>query len=101
MFLGSCNHVAGLLFRVEAAVLLGVTHSTCTSKLALWTIPSKKKTIQPGKLSSFFIKQDRYDKKVLKETVEQAKVKAIRKLDYVPMTESGKKFISHPKKVRE
>ena len=32
--LGSCNHVAGLRFRVEAAVLIGVTHPTCTSMLA-------------------------------------------------------------------
>ena len=41
--LGSCNHVAGLLFRVEAAVLIGVTHPTCTSMLASWNVPSKKK----------------------------------------------------------
>ena len=30
--IGSCNHVAGLLFRVEAAVF-GVAHQTCTSRL--------------------------------------------------------------------
>ena len=27
--IGSCNHVAGLLFRVEATVLTGVAHPTC------------------------------------------------------------------------
>ena len=32
--LKGCNHVAGLLFRVEAAVLIGVTHPTCNSMLA-------------------------------------------------------------------
>ena len=42
-FLGSCNHVVGLLFRIEDAVLIGVTHRTCTSNLASWNIPSKKK----------------------------------------------------------
>ena len=42
-FIGSCNHVVGLLFRIEAAVLIGVTHPTCTSNLASWNIPSRKK----------------------------------------------------------
>ena len=31
-----------MLFRIEAAVLLGVTHPTCTMQLAKWNIPSKK-----------------------------------------------------------
>ena len=39
----SCNHVAGLLFRVEAVVLTGVAHPTCTSKLSEWNIPKGKK----------------------------------------------------------
>ena len=47
--LGSCNHVAGLLFRVDAAVLIGVTHPFCTSMLASWNVPSKKKQIIPGR----------------------------------------------------
>ena len=34
----SCSHVAGHLFRVEAAVLIGVTHPTCTSMLASWNV---------------------------------------------------------------
>ena len=36
----SCNHVAGLLFRVEFAVLRGITKPTCTDRLAVWTVPS-------------------------------------------------------------
>ena len=32
--IGSCNHVAELLFHVEAAVLIGVAHPTCTSRLS-------------------------------------------------------------------
>ena len=31
---GSCNHVAGMLFRIEAAVIAGVTKPTCTSRLS-------------------------------------------------------------------
>ena len=38
--LGSCNYVTGLLFRMEAAVLIGVTHPTCTSMVASWNLPS-------------------------------------------------------------
>ena len=38
---GSCNHVAGLLFRAEAAVLTGLSNPTCVS--AAWNIPSTKK----------------------------------------------------------
>ena len=51
--LGSCNHVAGLLVRVEASVLIGVTHPTCTSMLPAWNIPSKKKQIIPGPIKDF------------------------------------------------
>ena len=40
--LGSCNHVTGLLFRIEAAVLLGHAHQTCTSQLSQWNITSHK-----------------------------------------------------------
>ena len=41
--IGSCNHVAGLLFRVEEAVLTGVAHPPCTSRLSEWNIPKGKK----------------------------------------------------------
>ena len=37
--LGSCNHVAGMLFRIEAAVITGVTRPTCMSRLSEWTVP--------------------------------------------------------------
>lgn len=43
--LGCCNHVVGTLFRVEAAVLTGVTKPTCTSKSCQWNIPSNNKKI--------------------------------------------------------
>ena len=49
----SCNHVAGLLFRVEAAVLTGLSDSTCTSVSAAWNIPSIEKQIMPDEISKF------------------------------------------------
>ena len=45
--LGSCNHVAGMLFRIEAAVITGITKPTCTSQLSEWVIPSKKTNVDP------------------------------------------------------
>ena len=43
--LGSCNHVTGMLFRVEAAVSSGITKPTCTSKLSVWNVPAPTKTL--------------------------------------------------------
>ena len=47
---GSCNHVTGLLFRVEAAVLIGYCSPTCTDTLATWNVPKSKKQIQPDEV---------------------------------------------------
>ena len=40
--IGSCDHLAGLLFRVEAAVLIGVAHPTCTTRRSEWNVPKGK-----------------------------------------------------------
>ena len=37
------NNEAGLLFCVEATVLTGVAHPTCTSTLSEWDVPKGKK----------------------------------------------------------
>ena len=39
---GMCNHAAALLFRVEAAVRLGLTNPSCTTKSCEW-LPNRKK----------------------------------------------------------
>ena len=70
-------HVAGILFRVEAAVLIGVTYPTCTSILASWNVPSKKKQIIPGRLKDFLFKSESCSKKSLeRDTVDRLKKKA-------------------------
>ena len=68
--LGSCNHVAGMLFRIEAAVITGITKPMCTSQLSEWVIPSKKTNVDPGKLSDFVIRKDHYRKKAAAPTKE-------------------------------
>ena len=78
--LGSWYHVAGLLFRVEAAVLIGVTHPTCTSMLASWNVPSKKKQINPGRIKDFLFKSESYTKNSLElDTADKLKKKAERR----------------------
>ena len=74
--LGSCNHVARLLFRVEATALTGYCNLTCTSTLATWNIPRGKKQIQPNEVSKFLFTHNTYIKKATQETLEKQKIKA-------------------------
>ncbi|WAR01055.1 hypothetical protein MAR_025427 [Mya arenaria] len=47
--LGCCNHVAGVLFRVEDAVKRGITKKSKTSVLATWNVPRTKPVMRPFK----------------------------------------------------
>ena len=90
-----------MLFRIEAAVLTGVTHPTCTMETAKWNVPSKKKVIKPGKLETFLVKQDHYMRKATALSTEEAKRNAKRKLDYTPMNDKSKNYFSDPDKARK
>ena len=63
----NCNHVAGLIFQIGAAVLIGVTHSVCTSNLASWNIPNNTKKITPGPIKNFLFKTEKYSGKSLEK----------------------------------
>ena len=89
-----------MLFRFEIANLMGDTQKTCTSKLCEFVVPSNKKKVVPGSLSSFLIKNENYSKLVTSETNEQARLRLKRKLDYLPMSDSGKKLVSDKKRMR-
>ena len=98
--LGSCNHVAGFLFRVEAVALIGVTHPTCTSMLASWNVPSKKKQIIPGRIKDFLLKSESYTKKSLEiDTLHRLKKKAERRT-FLTMSNSQFTQLGDKKKVR-
>ena len=43
--MGACNHVAGLMFRVEAAVRSGLTDPACTSKPCTWNLPVQRRDV--------------------------------------------------------
>ncbi len=65
--LGTCNHVAGLLFRVEAAVRCGLTDPACTAQTCKWNLPSQRSDVlsEPAKACSIswnkghYMNQDR------------------------------------------
>ena len=83
---GSCNHVAGLLFRVEAAVLTGLSNPTCTSVSAAWNIPSTKKQIMPDEISKFTFTNETYLKKATQESDEARKERAETEQNFRVMT---------------
>ena len=57
-----CNHIIGLLFRVENAVKSGVTKPTCTSQACAWKIPANKVVPdRPVVLSNQKWTKDQYD----------------------------------------
>lgn len=55
--LGSCNHIAGVLFRIEHAVKTGLTNPKSTSKPCIWNTPKLKTRIQPGKIVNFCVEK--------------------------------------------
>ena len=57
---GSCNHVAGVLFRVEHFVRNGYTGLTCTSQSSQWDVPEDAWVNKPLRLSQINWKKDKY-----------------------------------------
>ena len=49
-----------LLFRVESAVLLGITKPSCTDSLAKWNVPSTKTQVNPGPVSYVVFKKNHH-----------------------------------------
>ncbi|XP_066934311.1 uncharacterized protein [Clytia hemisphaerica] len=99
--LGSCNHVAGLLFRVEAAVLQGITQETCTDIPSDWNRPKTKKQVKPGKLSNFLIKQDRLDKRFSEQSsLKKKKAAQQARINYNPAPSPLKMNIANKKLMR-
>ena len=51
----TCNHVASLLFRVEAANRFGI--ASCTSRQCKWDVPKDTKSMEPALISSMNFKK--------------------------------------------
>ena len=58
----SCNHVAAVLFRVEAAVKAGLRDPTRTSLKATWVVPASNVKVHTGPISELNIEVHRYGK---------------------------------------
>ena len=56
----TCNHVAALFFRVEAAVTSGLTNTSCTVKSCEW-LPNRK-DVKPIKLKDINLQRDDFGK---------------------------------------
>ena len=56
----TCNHVAAMLFCVEAAVRAGWTNPTCTSQKARWIIPAPKTVVEVTPISELEIEVHKY-----------------------------------------
>lgn len=56
----TCNHAAGMIFRVEHANRMG--YSACTSIPCSWNVPSEKTSYGPKEVSSMTVKKSQYGK---------------------------------------
>ena len=74
--------VAGLLFRVAAAVSKGLSNPTCTSVSTAWNNPSTKIQIIPDEISKFIFTNDTYMKKATQESEEARKERAEAKQNF-------------------
>ena len=90
-----------MLFRIEAAVITGVTRPTCTSRLSEWTVPSKNNDIIPGRISKVLIKKDHCTKKATAPTKKEQIETVTRKNKFSPMSTTQETYFNQPKKVRE
>ena len=97
---GSCDHVVGLLFRIEAAVLTGLSNPTCTSVSAAWNIPSTKKQITLDETSKFIFTNDTYMKKATQESEEAREERAEAKQNFRVIRNSQYEAFQNHKNVR-
>ena len=68
----TCNHVAAAMYRVEAAVRIGLTNPACTSNVNEWL--QNRKTIEPKK-KKIKISVDKILARVEKKTLLVASLK--------------------------
>ena len=73
---GSCNHVVGMLFRIEAAVANGATRPSKTSMSCQWNIPSGNKLhLTATKAEQLYFTKTKYGKSCTTEKQKVAKIK--------------------------
>ena len=96
---GSCNHIAGLLFRVESAVLRGITKPTCTDRLAMRKVPQAKTDLSPCPVSKIVFKKDHYRTSLSVDRGRQA-ANVTGWLSFSPLSTEQEDFVKNEDKVR-
>ena len=84
----TCNHVAAALFRIEAAVRLGLTNPACTSSSSEW-LPNRQEVI-PSKIKDISFDRDDFAQRGKKK---RTLVPSPRK-NYNPLANSNLKLLS-------
>ena len=96
---GSCNHIAGLLFRVKAAVLRGLTNPTCTDRLARWTVPPTKTELSPCPVSKITFEKDHYRTAFSIDRDRQA-ANISSRLEFSPLSAEQELYVENKQSVR-
>ena len=63
----TCTHVAAAMYRVEAAVRIGLNNPACTSNANEW-LPNRK-TIEPKNIKDLDTSRDDFGQRGKKETI--------------------------------
>ena len=84
----TCNHVAAALFRVEAAMRLGLTNPACTTKACEW-LPNRK-DVQPVKIKDLNFNRDDFAKRGKK----RKKMLSTPKRNYNPLINNNQKTLT-------
>ena len=96
--LGSCNHIAGVLLRIEHAVKMGMTKPTSTGKLCEWTVPARKTKVNLKKISDFVWKKSCYSK-MLTDVNQENEISA-KKRNFTPLTKTQETRLGDRSQIR-
>ncbi|KAK7115821.1 uncharacterized protein [Littorina saxatilis] len=88
--MGSCNHIAGLLFRVESEVKTGATKYVPTEQQCSWVVPGGPVIRNPGMWKDAYVVRDSYRQK----RTRQEKIEAQRaKQNFQPFSEEHQEML--------
>ena len=96
---GSGNHIAGLLFRIESAMLRGLTKPTCTDRFARWSVPPAKTELNPCEVSKLIFKKDHSRTSMSIDRDRQAANVTNRRL-FSPLSPEQEIYVENREKVR-
>ena len=74
--LGTCNHIAGLLVRIEHAVKTGLTELSKTSIPSSWNVPKVKSVLKTLKAAEMVWTKGRYGKSSIKDDIKKKLMKS-------------------------